>query len=78
MKDSEIYSEDELEQEKAFFKQVDINTIEQKAKKKSLNIRLYEDDIEKIKAIALNEGLPYQTFLSSMIHKLAVGKLRAV
>jgi predicted DNA binding CopG/RHH family protein len=68
---------EELEKRKAFFSQVATNTIKKKSKKKSLNIRLFEEDIEKIKAIALSEGMPYQTYLSSMVHKIATGQLRA-
>ena len=65
-----------FEKEKAKLKQAAVNTIRQKTKKKSLNIRLYADDIEKIKAIALRQGLPYQTYLSSLIHKVATGQLK--
>jgi len=67
---------EELESKKAFFKKVAINTIEKKTKKKSLNIRLFEDDIEKIKAIAFEQGLPYQTLISSVIHKLAQKQIK--
>ncbi len=65
-----------LEAEKLKLVQAAVNTIEKKAKKKSLNIRLLEDDIEKIKAIAMRQGLPYQTYLSSIIHKVATGQLK--
>ena len=54
------------------------NTIQAKSRKKSLNIRLYGEDIERVKAQAMREGLPYQTYLSSMIHKIATGQYRAV
>ena len=69
---------DELEKEKVFLKQVAINTIEKRKKKKSYNIRLFENDIENIKALALKEGLSYQTFLSSMVHKIATGQIKAL
>jgi predicted DNA binding CopG/RHH family protein len=69
---------EELERKKAFFSKVATNTIKKKSKKKSLNIRLFEDDIEKIKAIALREGMPYQTFISSMVHKIVTGQLKAI
>lgn len=44
----------------------------QKHKKKSTRITLNVDatDLEKVKSIAKNEGLPYQTFLRSAIHKI--------
>jgi predicted DNA binding CopG/RHH family protein len=61
----------ELEEEREIAK----NTIEKRTKKKSLNLRVFEDDIERIKAIALNQGLPYQTFLSSIIHKVATKQI---
>ena len=61
---------DKLKQFKAEWKIIAKNTILKKTRKKALNIRLIEDDIVKIKAIALREGLPYQTYLASEIHKL--------
>jgi len=47
------------------------NTIEKKTRKKALNIRLFQEDILKIKAMAIKEGLPYQTYLASIIHKFS-------
>jgi predicted DNA binding CopG/RHH family protein len=38
-------------------------------KTKNINIRLSEQDIFKLKSKALEEGLPYQTYLGSLIHK---------
>jgi predicted DNA binding CopG/RHH family protein len=40
-------------------------------KKKAVSIRLLESDIQKIKAKAIREGIPYQTLISSLIHKYA-------
>lgn len=39
------------------------------AKSKSISLRLSEDDLIKLKARAMEEGLPYQTLLASIIHK---------
>ena len=44
-------------------------------KKIPLNIRLLQSDIEKIKAKALHEGIPYQTLISSIVHKFANDRL---
>lgn len=38
-------------------------------KRKSVNIRISEHDLLKVKAKALEEGIPYQTYISSLIHK---------
>jgi predicted DNA binding CopG/RHH family protein len=38
-------------------------------KDKCINIRLTTTDLQNIKARALEEGLPYQTLISSIIHK---------
>ena len=38
-------------------------------KDKNINIRLSEHDLLKLKARALEEGLPYQTYLASLVHK---------
>ena len=61
----------DFEKEKARFQKIAANTL----KRKSINIRVIESDIEKIKAIAMEEGMPYQTFITSILHKLATGKL---
>jgi len=39
------------------------------SEKKIMNIRLLNRDIEKIKALALKEGIPYQVLIRSVIHK---------
>jgi predicted DNA binding CopG/RHH family protein len=38
-------------------------------KTKNINIRISEGDLLKIKALALRQGLPYQTLISSVIHQ---------
>ncbi len=65
----------ELEKEQEIAAQIAKKTIEKRTKKKSLNLRVYEEDIERIKAMALHQGLPYQTFLSSIIHKIATKQI---
>lgn len=47
-------------------------------KNKRMNIRMNERDIELLKAKALEEGLPYQTLVSSILHKYVTGKLKEV
>ncbi len=44
-------------------------------KKKQVNFRLLESDLEKLKTRALVEGIPYQTLLSSLVHKFVNGTL---
>jgi predicted DNA binding CopG/RHH family protein len=39
------------------------------AKTKSINIRISQRDLLRLKARAAREGLPYQTFISSVLHK---------
>jgi predicted DNA binding CopG/RHH family protein len=34
-----------------------------------INIRLSQFDLDRIKRIAVSEGLPYQTLISSILHK---------
>lgn len=45
-------------------------------KDRRLNVRLSSKDLEAIKKRALEEGLPYQTLISSLLHKYASGRLR--
>ena len=42
-------------------------------KDRRLNIRLSSKDLEAIQKRALAEGLPYQTLISSLLHKFATG-----
>ncbi|MDO8570985.1 MAG: hypothetical protein Q7R97_05375 [Candidatus Daviesbacteria bacterium] len=38
-------------------------------KSKNINLRLTERDLQKLKAKAIEEGLPYQTLAASILHK---------
>jgi len=40
-----------------------------------INIRLTSRDLKVLKTKALEEGVPYQTLVSSVLHKYASGKL---
>jgi predicted DNA binding CopG/RHH family protein len=40
-----------------------------------INIRISSADLDMIRKIAVQEGLPYQTLLASVIHKFASGRL---
>ena len=48
------------------------------AKNKRINIRLSEKDLLNLKAKSLEEGLPYQTLIASIIHKYVSGKFREI
>jgi predicted DNA binding CopG/RHH family protein len=61
-----------LKKEKEKLKQAANNYL-RKAKEKRICIRVFANDLEKIKAIAEHEGLPYQTLVTSILHKYASG-----
>ena len=44
-------------------------------KSRRINIRLVEKDLEKIQIYAIREGIPYQTLISSVLHKYATGQI---
>ena len=51
-------------------KKVIENIIENsRSKSKNINIRISDTDLNKIKEKSLKEGLPYQTLITSIIHK---------
>lgn len=52
--------------EKKRFMQIARNTIK---KTKNINIRLTEGDLHKLKVKAMEEGIPYQTLVASILHK---------
>ena len=44
-------------------------------KQKIINSRMTERDLKKIQAKAIEEGLPYQSLISMLIHKYSEGKV---
>jgi predicted DNA binding CopG/RHH family protein len=45
------------------------------SKRKRINIRMSERDLKKIQAKAIEEGIPYQSLISMLIHKYNEGKI---
>jgi len=53
-----------------------IETILEKEKKsKNINIRISQYDLEKIKEQSVKQGLPYQTFIASILHRYISNQL---
>lgn len=50
-------------------------TLELLKKKKNINIRIQEITLRKLKEKAVEEGLPYQTLIGSVLHKYVHGTL---
>jgi predicted DNA binding CopG/RHH family protein len=44
-------------------------------KDQRINIRLTREDLGALRARALQEGIPYQTLISSVLHKYLCGRL---
>ena len=63
---------DNLENKKSQYAQYARNTF---LKNKRINIRISEKDFLGIKTKSLEEGIPYQTLISSILHKYISGKL---
>jgi len=61
---------DDFKREAARFKQAAKNTM---LKNKRVNIRMTERDLVRFQKKALEEGLPYQTLISSILHKYING-----
>ncbi len=51
------------------------NHISKRSKEKRISIRVFADDLLRIKEIAEEEGLPYQTLVTSILHKFSTGRL---
>ena len=43
--------------------------LEKSSRKRVVTLRLNNNDLEQIKSIAHTEGIPYQTLISSILHK---------
>ena len=48
---------------------------EQAKKRKNVNIRISERDLRRVKQRAAAEGIPYQTLISSVLHKYVTEQL---
>ena len=44
-------------------------------KDKRVNIRISSKDLDDLQAIAIEDGLPYQTLMASILHKFVTGRL---
>lgn len=62
----------DLNEEKKRYSEYASNTF---IKNKRVNIRMSERDLHSIQRKALEEGIPYQTLISSLLHKYINGKL---
>lgn len=72
VENEEWNSIENLEAEKKRFKKYAKATFK---KDKRINIRISERDLVSLQMKALEEGLPYQTLISSILHKYITGKL---
>ena len=62
-----------LRGEKRKLEETAYNTLQ---KDKRINIRISSRDLEKIQARAAKEGMPYQTYIASTLHKVVAGRLK--
>ena len=65
-------SVDNLEEESALAKRAAKNFMKRDSR---INIRISAADLNMVRRIAVQEGLPYQTLLASVIHKFVTGRL---
>lgn len=56
----------DLEKRKQELQEYAKNTLD---KKRNINIRLSERDLHRLKVKAIEEGIPYQTLATSILHK---------
>ena len=64
---------DDLDNWKKILSKAASNTL---VKDQRMNIRISKKDLDNIKIKAMEEGMPYQTLVASIIHKYVSGKLR--
>ena len=69
----EFQSIRDFEAEKKKLEAAARNTLQ---KDKRINIRISSRDLERIQMRAAREGVPYQTYIASSLHKLVAGRLK--
>ena len=72
IEDGEWSSIENLEEEKGRYQEYAANTLK---KDKRVNIRMSERDLRELQKKALEDGIPYQTLISSLLHKYVNGRL---
>jgi len=72
LESDEWNSVENLENEIQVHQNIAKNTLK---KDKRVNLRMSSKDLEAIKTYAVEEGLPYQTLMSSVLHKFVTGRL---
>ncbi|MBI2411508.1 MAG: hypothetical protein HYV32_06480 [Candidatus Kerfeldbacteria bacterium] len=45
-------------------------------KTRNVNIRITQGDLLKVKSLAAQKGIPYQTLITSLIHQYSTGKMK--
>ena len=63
----------DAEREKARYRDIARATLR---KDRRINIRISSQDLEELQKLAIRDGLPYQTLISSILHRYAAGRLR--
>ncbi|MDF2867577.1 MAG: hypothetical protein K0S11_1047 [Gammaproteobacteria bacterium] len=71
----ELKSVPNLEQRMAEARQIAANTLRKDAR---VNIRISSMDLRRLKERAAFKGLPYQTFIASVLHEYAAGHFTEV
>jgi len=71
----ELRSVDNLEESLAFAKDASANFFRKDAR---VTLRLSSGDLNRLKQKAAYKGLPYQTFIASVLHEYAAGHFREV
>lgn len=72
LEDNEWKTVKDLEEEKRVAITAARNTLK---KDKRINLRLTQKDYQQIQIKAIEEGIPYQTLISSLVHKYLNGSL---
>lgn len=49
--------------------------LEKSSKNRTITLRINDHDLYQIQSIAVNEGIPYQTLISSILHKYINNRL---
>ena len=82
MKDYLNENEEIIEEEAGSYKKVPDkkrkkieSIIDKNSGKKTITIRLNVNDLERIRVMAASEGMPYQTLISSILHKYINNRL---
>ncbi len=75
LENGQLKSVDNFDKERTFAQAAAANHFKKDAR---MNIRISSNDLQQLKLKAAHKGLPYQTYIASILHEVAAGHFKNI